>query len=139
MTWESGSTDQQRLRAGYAALSLGVFTLLGVWIISVMRGPQALGDAAVRHQKLDPPNPQQVLPVISAGMIIIGLSLVLVLFVSLIALLRVSRRFRKSVLESPASTTSTTDVWQMHRVPDLPDDHLTDDHLPDDDTTERSK
>lgn len=122
MTWESGSSDHQRLRAGYAVLSIGVLILLGAWALAVMRGPQAEGDAAIRRQKLDPPTTNRYLPKISAAMIVYGTVLVVVLFVSVITLLRMSRNYRKMLFRAPPKPTQMSNVWKMHKIPELFDE-----------------
>ncbi|MEE9295694.1 MAG: hypothetical protein V3W34_12130 [Phycisphaerae bacterium] len=124
MTWESGSSDRQRLRAGYAALGGGVSILLFAWLMAAWRGPQVGGHAAVRHEKLVPPGPNEFLPDIQLGMIICGAGLFLVLVLSVLAFLRVSRKYRDHILHRPPAPTPTSDVWQMHKVPDItgPDD-----------------
>jgi hypothetical protein len=122
VTWESGSSDQQRLRAGYAVLSMGVLILMFAWGMAVLRGPQGQGEIAVRHQKLDPPAPDQILPAMGMGMLLCGVCLVVILVLSVVAFVRISRRYREHVLRSPAAPTPTSDVWQMHKVPDDTDD-----------------
>ena len=122
MTWESGSTDQQRLRAGYAVLSLGVFILLCTWVLFVMRGPEGVGEAATRGQKVEPPDPNQVLPALGAGVLLFGALLLIVFSVSVVALLRMGRNYRKSLLQKSSKPTPTSDVWKMHKVPVLPED-----------------
>lgn len=130
MTWESGSSDHQRLRAGYAVLSLGLFILLFAWSMAVIRGPQGQGEIAVRHEKLEPPEPQHILPVgLGAGMILSGVCLIVVLVICIVAFVRISRTYREQLLRAPTPPTPTTDVWAMHRVPDLPEAS----NVPDDD------
>ncbi len=121
MTWESGSTSQQRLRAGYAVFILGTFMLLAAWVLWVMRGPESPGDATVRGEKLDLPK-DQLVPALNAGMLLIGVVLVLVLFISIIAFMRISRNYRRYLLKKSSKPTPTSDVWQMHRVPEIPED-----------------
>jgi hypothetical protein len=121
MTWESGSTDQQRLRAGYAVLTVGLFILLFAWGMAVMRGPQAEGEVAVRHEKLEPPTPDRVLPAVGLGMVVCGLCLIVVLLISVFAFIRISRRYRDHLLHAPPTPTPTADVWRMHRVPEVAD------------------
>ncbi len=118
MTWESGSTDQQRLRAGYAVLSIGLMVLVFAWGMAVWRGPQGEGAVAVRHEKLDPPEPDRILPVVGAGMVLSGVCLVGVLALSVVAFLRISRRYRDQILRPPARPSQTAGVWEMHQVPD---------------------
>lgn len=129
MTWEIGSTDQQRLRAGYLVLSIGAFILLFAWVMAVVRGPEGVGEIAI-HQKLEPPEPQKILPQVGIPMVAYGILLIVVLFTSLIALLRISRNFRRHFFSEPSQPTSTSDVWKMHRVPD---DVPAQENLPDDD------
>jgi ABC-type Fe3+ transport system permease subunit len=121
MTWESGSTSQQRLRAGYAVFILGTFMLLAAWVLWVMRGTESQGDATVRGEKLEPPSPDQLVPALNVGVLLIGVVLVLVLFISIIAFIRISRNYRRYLLKKSSKPTPTSDVWQMHRVPDIPD------------------
>ncbi len=121
MTWEIGSTDRQRLRAGYLVLSIGAFILLFAWTMAVLRGPEGVGEIAV-HQKLDPPQPEHLLPAVGIPMVAYGILLIVVLFTSLIALLRISRNFRRHFLGEHVKPTPTSDVWKMHRVPDVPPD-----------------
>ncbi len=121
MTWESGSSDRQRLRAGYAVLCGGVSILLFAWLMAAWRGPQADGQAVLRHEKLVPPEPNEFLPDIQLGMIICGACLLLVLVLSVLAFRRVSRKYRDHILRRPPAPTPTSDVWQMHKVPDWPD------------------
>ena len=118
MTWEVGSTDQQRLRAGCAVLAIGVIILLSAWGMSVVRGPETGGEAARQHRKLDPPDPTRILPMIGAGMVVYGTVLIIVLFVCVMAFYRISRNYRKHLLRKPAEPTVTADVWKMHRLPD---------------------
>ncbi len=118
MTWEAGSTDQQRLRAGYAVLTIGMFILMFAWGMAVWRGPQGHGEAAVRHEKMDAPLPETLLPVVSAGMWLCGVCLILVLVTSIVAFIRLSRRYRDHLLQPASKPTPTSDVWQMHKVPD---------------------
>jgi len=122
MTWESGSSDQQRLRAGYAVLSVGIFILLCAWVLYATRGPEGLGEVAVQHKKLEPPDPGRVWPAVSAGMVLYGFILIIVLFVSVFAFLRISRHYRRQLLKKPAKPTPTTDVWKMHKVPHQAED-----------------
>ena len=121
MTWESGSSDQQRQRAGYAVLSLGIFILLCAWVLYAIRGPEGLGEVAAQHRKLEPPDPEQVWPAVSTEMLLYGCILIILLFVSLLAFLRISRSYRQHLLKKPSKPTSTTDVWKMHKVPDQPE------------------
>jgi len=116
MAWESGSSEQQRLRAGFAVLSVGVFILLFAWILSVLRTPESAGETAV-HEKLEPPSPDQVMPILSTGMLLIGALLLLVLVVSLFALVRISRHYRQSISRRPSKPSLTADVWKMHKIP----------------------
>lgn len=124
MTWEVGSTDQQRMRAGFAVLSIGAAVLLFTWGMAVMRGPQTEGEVAARHEKLDPPSPpdQIFFAKLATGMLIYGSVLFIVLLGSVIALIRISRRYRQNLVRRPARRTPTSDVWRMHKVPNLPDD-----------------
>lgn len=122
MTWESGSTDEQRLRAGWAVLSIGVAILLLAWGLAAVRGPQGHGEVAVRHEKIDPPPSRGVLPAMTLYMYLQGMVLVVVLFISVIALVRVSRRYRQHLLKHSPGPSATADVWRMHRVPDASDD-----------------
>ncbi len=117
MTWEIGSSDQQRLRAGYFVLTIGVFILLFAWIMAVVRGPEGVGEVAV-HQKLDPPTQKGMIPAVSIPMVTYGIVLIVILFTSLIALLRISRNFRRNFLSDRPKATDTRDVWKMHRLPD---------------------
>ena len=103
-------------------LAVGVFLLLSAWGLAVVRGPQDTGDAAVRREKLDLPEPKRTIPALSAGMLAYGLGLIIILFVSLFALVRISRNYRNQLLRKPARPTPTADVWSMHRAPELPDD-----------------
>ena len=130
MTWESGSTDDQRLRAGYCAMGVGVTILLFAWGLAVMRGPQIGGEVAVRQEKLEPPDPNRLLPRMGAGMLVYGSLLVVVLFVSIIAWMRLSRGFRRRLFQRRPKPTVTSDVWQMHKVPDSPDDEEADEGPP---------
>ena len=118
MTWESGSSDHQRLRAGYAVLCGGVSILFFAWLMAVWRGPQADGAAAARREKLVPPDPNELIPDIQLGMVICGLFLLLILVLSVFAFVRVSRKYRDYVLKAPPTPTPTSDVWQMHNVPE---------------------
>lgn len=118
MTWESGSSDQQRLRAGYAVLCGGVSILFFAWLMAVWRGPQADGEAAARREKLVPPDPNDILPNIQLGMVICGICLLLILVLSVFAFVRVSRKYRDHVLKPTPTPTQTSDVWQMHKVPE---------------------
>ena len=120
MTWEAGDTEQQRRRAGCAVLAVGVFLLLCAWGLAVARGPQDTGDAAVRKEKIDLPQPERTIPAVGAGMLAYGIGLVIVLFVSLFALLRLSRNFREQLSRKPSKPTSTADVWSMHVPPKTP-------------------
>lgn len=122
MTWESGSSDQQRLRAGYAVLSLGVLVLLCVWVLSVMRGPEGVGEVALRGQKIEPPSGDQVWSDLSAVMMLSGTILLIVFFVSVILLVRMSRNYRKYLIHKPPKPTASSDVWKMHKVPDIPEE-----------------
>lgn len=122
MTWEAGSTDHQRLRAGYAVLSIGMMILLFAWTMAVLRGPQGQGEMAVRHEKLDPPSPDQILPAIGMAMILTGGCLLTVLVISVFAFIRMRRRFRDHIFAPPRKTTPMADIWRMHKVPDIPDD-----------------
>ncbi len=119
MTWEVGSTDQQRLRAGFAVLSMGMLILLLAWGMAVYRGPQGQGESAVRHEKLDLPEPERGFPEMGAVMILSGTCLLLVFGLSILAFLRVSRRYREHLLRAPAVPTVTSDVWKMHEVPEM--------------------
>ena len=118
MTWEVGSTDQQRLRAGSAVLAFGVVILLSAWGLSILRGTEGAGEAAIQSRKLDPPDPTQVLPAVSAGMLLYGIFLIIILFVSLLALYRLSRNYRNHLFRKPSPPTSSVDVWKMHQLPD---------------------
>jgi hypothetical protein len=122
MTWESGSTSQQRLRAGYAVFILGTFILLSAWVLWVMRGVESPGDATVRGEKLEPPSPDQLVPALNVGMLLIGVVLVLVLFISVIAFIRISRNYRSYLLKKAVKPTPTSDVWRMHKIPEVPDE-----------------
>ncbi len=136
MTWESGSSDRQRLRAGYIVLSLGVFILLAAWVMYAIRGPHGLGEAAVRQQKLPPPDPDRVWPAVSAAMMMFGMMLFLILCACVYSLIRISRNVRDVVLRKPAKPTATSDVWKMHKIPELetgdpnPDDGLANEDPP---------
>ena len=121
MTWETGSSDPQRLRAGYAVLSLGVIILLFAWGTAVWRGPQGEGELAAGHQKLEPPQPNRLLPAAGPVMMLSGAGLLVVLVLSVVAFLRISRSYRRHLLRSPPEPTPTSDVWQMHKVPNMPD------------------
>ena len=118
MTWEVGSSDQQRLRAGCAVLAFGMVILLSAWGLSVLRGPEDGGEAAIQSRKLDPPDPAQILPTIGAGMVLYGIILIIILFVSMMAFYRLSRNYSKHLLRKPPAPTVTADVWKMHRLPD---------------------
>lgn len=118
MTWEVGSTDQQRLRAGCAVLAFGIAILLSAWGLSVLRGPESGGEAAIQNRKLDPPDPSRILPIIGAGMVVYGTVLIIVLFVCVMAFYRLSRNYRKHLLRKPPKPTPISDVWKMHRLPD---------------------
>lgn len=133
MTWGSGSTSQQRLRAGYAVFILGVFILLSAWVLWVMRGTESPGDATVRGEKLEPPSPDQLVPALSTGVLLIGVVLVVVLFISVIAFIRISRNYRRFLLKKAAKPTPTSDVWRMHEIPDVPEQELSE---PDEDHPE---
>ncbi len=122
MTWEVGSTDQQRLRAGCAVLAFGVAILLSAWGMSVLRGPESGGAEAIQSHKLDPPDPARVLPAVGAGMVVYGTILTIIFFVSVTAFYRLSRNYRKNLLRKPPKRTPTADVWKMHRLPDNADD-----------------
>ncbi len=122
MTWESGSTDQQRLRAGYAVLCIGLVILMFAWGMAVARGPQGHGDVAVRHEKIDPPGPGSILPAISIGMFVYGICLIAMFVLSVVAFVRLSRRYRDHLLRPSVKPTPTSDVWQMHKLPDVSGD-----------------
>ncbi len=118
MTLESGATDSQRLRAGYAVLSIGVMILLFAWGMAALRMPESESDVAVRHQKLEPPSPDSILPAIGAGMVLCGICLIVVLAISIIAFLRISHRYRDHILAPPSKPTASADVWSMHKPPE---------------------
>ena len=59
-----------------------------------------------------------MIPIVSIPMITYGTILVVILFTSLIALLRISRNFRRHFLADRPKPTETKDVWKMHRLPD---------------------
>jgi ABC-type Fe3+ transport system permease subunit len=124
MTWEAGSTDQQRLRAGCIVLSIGVFVLLCVWTMAVIRGPEAEGQIASQHKKIDPPTANQTIGHIGVVMLVTGSILIIVLFASVIGLLRISRNYRRDLMREPEKPTPVSDVWQMHKIPEVPpEDH----------------
>ena len=123
MTWESGSSDQQRLRAGYAVLCGGVSILFFAWLMAAWRGPQTDGATAARREKLIPPDPNEFIPDIQLGMLICGILLLSILVLSLLAFVRVSRKYRNHLLKPPPTPTPTFDVWQMHKVPEYEDEN----------------
>ena len=110
MTWETGSTDDERLRAGYAVLSLGLFVLFAAWIMTVIRSTETVGTVAARNEKITPPNPNSVAPFLTGGMMLIGVLLLLLLVISIIALVRLSRYRRNQLFSKPRRPTPTSDV-----------------------------
>jgi hypothetical protein len=123
MTWETNSTDEQRIRAGCAFLGIGAIILLFAWTMAVIRAPEfTQGEVAVRQEKLTPPEPNEILPTVGAAMLLCGLSLLAILILSIGAFLRISRKHRDNILRKPAKPTPTSDVWSMHKIPDIPKD-----------------
>lgn len=101
-----------------------MFILLIAWGVAVLRGPQDDGEAVISGQKVDPQAATQVLPALGIGMLLYGVLLIVFLFVSLVALWRISKNYKQLMFRRPLKPTPMTDVWQMHKVPDLPSSEL---------------
>ncbi len=120
MTWEQGETGPQRLRAGFATLLIGTSVLFMAWGLAIWRGQDGQREVISREHKLEPPSPGRIMPVVSAGMMMYGMVLIVVLFASVIALMRISRNYRNAFLTTRPKPTPVSDVWQMHKTPDIP-------------------
>lgn len=113
-----------RLRIGTVVLVGGASLVLfgvGSWMYRTSAvAPPTLRDAAIDDAVSEPPTE----PVVAlARLLVIALIVAFVVLFASLLIHRIARRHFANLRRSRSTPTDSTDVWSMHRTPDITDEH----------------